>query len=376
MTQQPPAGGRGKNLLFGVMAAMLSLAVLALLAEVVLRFLPVGTGLGTQPVTAENSVFRFPPNRSMTFSRDWDFKLANVRRVNNEGWVNDQDYARNDPLPLIAVVGDSYIEAAMVPYPETMYARLAEALKGKFRVYSFGASGAPLSQYLIWARHAVREYGARALVINIVGNDFDESHIRYLTGPGWWVYEPGADGRPKLRLVEYRPGIARPLVYNSALARYLFFNLQFTNTWRELMQLVFGSPANAAPQYAGNTAADMTAARMEMSLAIIDAFFRDLPEMTGLPPERILFSLDGFRYPDSVPKHETYFNSMRQTFIAKARSLNYEAIDLDQWFFPDFEKRRQRFEYPTDGHWNGLGHDLAARAVLQSEMLHRLRSGP
>lgn len=356
------------------MAAMLSIAVLLLMAEVVLRFLPVGTGLRTQPVTAADPVFRFQPNRTMTFSRDWDFKLANVRRVNNEGWVNDQDYARNDPLPLIAVVGDSYIEAAMVPYPETMYARLAEALKGKFRVYSFGASGAPLSQYLIWARHAVREYGARALVINIVGNDFDESHIRYLTGPGWWVYE-GDAGNLKLRLVEYRPGLARPLVYNSALARYLFFNLQFTNSWRELMSLIFGSPANAQPRYAGNTAADMSAARVELSLAAIDAFFRDLPEMTGLPPERILFTLDGFRYPTEA-NDQTYFGIMRRAFIAKARSLNYEAIDLDRSFFPDFEKRRQRFEYPTDGHWNGLGHDLAARAVLASDMLRGLRSGP
>ena len=65
----------------------------------------------------------------------------------------------------------------MVPYAETLYGRLARTLRGRLRVYSFGASGAPLSQYLIWAGHAVREYGARAVVINVVGNDFDESYI-------------------------------------------------------------------------------------------------------------------------------------------------------------------------------------------------------
>ena len=65
----------------------------------------------------------------------------------------------------------------MVPYAQTLYGRLAEKLAGRFRVYSFGALGASLSQYLIWAGHAVREYGARAVVINLVGNDFDESYV-------------------------------------------------------------------------------------------------------------------------------------------------------------------------------------------------------
>jgi hypothetical protein len=73
----------------------------------------------------------------------------------------------------------------MVPYPKTLYGRLAEKLEGRFRVYSFGASGAPLSQYLIWASYAVHKYGARAAVINVVGNDFDESHVAYKAGP--WV---------------------------------------------------------------------------------------------------------------------------------------------------------------------------------------------
>ena len=79
----------------------------------------------------------------------------------------------------------------MVPYEETLYGRLASTLEGRFRVYSFGASGAPLSQYLIWAGHAVREYGARAVVINVVGNDFDESHVAYNTGPGGGYMRPG-----------------------------------------------------------------------------------------------------------------------------------------------------------------------------------------
>ena len=64
----------------------------------------------------------------------------------------------------------------------------------KFRVYSFAGSGAPLSQYLVWAGYAVKEYGARAVVINVVGNDFDESLSAYRLGPGFWQYAPDANG--------------------------------------------------------------------------------------------------------------------------------------------------------------------------------------
>ena len=57
---------------------------------------------------------------------------------------------------------------------------------------------APLSQHLICARHAVRVYGARAVVINLVLNDFDESYKSYTKGPGWWVHAPAPDGTEEI----------------------------------------------------------------------------------------------------------------------------------------------------------------------------------
>ena len=165
-----------------------------LLAELALNLLPVASGLRSMPVDAEHPVYHFEPNRSYVFSHGWRLQNVNRGRVNNAGWVNDQDYRKDDATPLLAVVGDSFIEAQMVPYAETMQARLAKALEGQFRVYSFAGSGAPLSQYLIWARHAVRDYGARAVVINVVINDFDESHTAYRTAPGFWLYAPDQNG--------------------------------------------------------------------------------------------------------------------------------------------------------------------------------------
>src|SRR4051812_1163654 len=194
---------RFRHFVFALITVSLTVVLCLGLAEVLLRFLPVQSGLRSEPVDAQNPVFHFRPEREATFSRAWNFDMVNRRRVNNAGWVNDQNYRNDDGTPLLAIVGDSYIEALMVPYAQTLYGRLAEKLAGRLRVYSFGASGAPLSQYLIWAGHAVREYGARAVVINLVGNDFDQSYISYHNGPGWWVYAPGPDGTLHLELIEY-----------------------------------------------------------------------------------------------------------------------------------------------------------------------------
>src|SRR5262245_11314421 len=365
--------GRLRQFVFALITVSLTVVVCLGLAEILLRFLPVQSGLRSQPVTAENPIFHYTPERDVIFSRGWNFDMVNRRRVNNAGWVNDQNYPPHEQTPLLAIVGDSYVEALMVPYAQTLYGRLAGKLAGRLRVYSFGASGAALSQYLIWAGHAVRKYGANAVVINLVGNDFDESYIRYNKGLGWWVYAPAPDGTLHLKLVEYRPGWLRSVLSHSSLARYVFFNLQLTNSWKEISSFFFGSPAEAGPRYAGNTDAQADPVRVKASLAVIDAIFRDLPTIVGLPPDRILFTLDGFRYPDHAASGKgTYFDLMRRAFRSKATSLGYEVIDLDPDFFRHHAAHAQRFEYPHDGHWNPTGHAVAAEAVFASKLVERL----
>jgi hypothetical protein len=367
---------RGRYLLLAVTSAAISCLVFLGLAEIALRFLPDATGMRSVAVTAANPIFHFEPNRDFTYSRGWDFVMVNHGHVNNAGYVNDQDYRRDDKSPLLAIVGDSMIEALMVPFGDTIEGRLAKALAGKSRVYSFAASGAPLSQYLIWARQAVREYNANALLISVVGNDFDESHASYKTGAGFWTYTPTLDGRLELKLYELNRGLAWSMVQRSALARYLFINMHFNRYMADfswMRALVMGKQALDQPRYAGNTEAAATDSRIKDSLNALDAFFRDLTEMTGLPPERIAFTLDGFRYPEVARQNSgTFFDRMRQAFLEKAQARGYEVIDMDRVFFPNFDQNKQRFEFERDGHWNGMAHGLAAEAVLKSSFMERV----
>lgn len=365
---------RRREVLFATITIVISLLGVSAIAEILLRFLPVANVPLIVPVTAADPVFHYTPNRPFLFSRDWDLHLVNHGRVNNAGMVNDQDYQKEDTTPLLAVVGDSYIEAMMVPYAETLQGHLANALYGRLRVYSYAASGAPLSQYIIWARHAVREYGAKALIVNVVGNDFDESHDLYKVDfPGFWIYVRGPDGQLRLRLFEFPVRAVRSLVKHSALARYLFINLHVKSLFSRSRTGDGGGQFQGdigARRYAGNTAVEADTARVNASVAVIDAFFRDLSDLVGLPPTRVLFIMDGFRYPDQAKQGVgTYFDRMRRAFRERAEARGYEVIDVDPLFFSDSSRHARRFEDSRDHHWNATAHGIVANAVLRSKLL-------
>ena len=372
--ERPSAESRYPQWLLASISILIGIFGFLVMAELTLNLLPVASGLRSLPVDAEHPVYHFEPNRSYVFSHGWRLQNVNRGRVNNAGWVNDQDYRKDDVTPLLAVVGDSFIEAQMVPYAETMQARLAKALEGQLRVYSFAGSGAPLSQYLIWARHAVHDYGARAVVINVVINDFDESHTTYRTAPGFWLYAPDQNGDLQLRLTPHRRGFLWTLAQKSALARYLLINLKIgprimATPW---LTRIFIRPAQAE-----TTDQATEDPRVRDSYAVIDSFLRDLPRMVELPRNRVLLTVDGFRYHGAAVASEgSYFDLMRRALLTKATAQGYEAIDLDTLFLAPPRAGNMRFDYPEDLHWNGAGHAVAAEAVLSSRMMRELRQQP
>jgi hypothetical protein len=347
------------------------------LAEIVLRFLPVNGGLMAAAVNERSPVFHFAPNRRITWSRDWNFSVVNQIRVNNAGYVNDQDYDAADQRPLCAVVGDSFVEASMVPYAETLHGRLAKAFAPQARVYSFAASGAPLSQYVIWAREARERWRAQALAIVVAANDWDESLAVYKMGPGFHHYVEGPGGSLVLRRFEHQPSWWRQLVRGSALGRYLFFNLQV----QEGLPMLFGArPALVRPahaqEYVGNTRAAADKARLDRSKAATQAFLRDLVALAGWAPDRVVFVIDGIRYPSSsAVVLSSYFVEMRTYFMNEARRAGFEVVDMDTHFFARFQAEGKRFEFPTDGHWNGLGHATAADALAATAVFSRCGRG-
>jgi hypothetical protein len=92
-----------------------------------------------------------------------------------------------------------------------------------------------------------------------------------------------------------------------------------------------------------------------------------MTDLVGLPHNQVLFILDGMRYPEAAKAaRDSYFEIMREAFKSKAEALGYEVIDLDQWFFARHLASGERFEHPRDGHWNAIGHAVAAEAIMAS----------
>ncbi len=335
-----------------------SLLFTSLAMELGLRFFPVSRGLNIQPVNASNAAFRAQPNTTVSYSSKWNFKNSNKKHVNNAGFMNKQDYITESPLPLLAVVGDSFIEAMQVADDAT-YPALLQNHSEKMRVYSFGFSGAPLSQYLIWAQHAKQNYNNQFLIINIVSNDFDESLLKYYSFvKGFHHYVPKSDGTLQLHRSDWKPKRSAELAKKSHLLSYLVRNLEVTNVKNKIQQLYY------KPKYVANVAAVVDDARFQDSYQAVDAFLRDLPQYSGLAAKNVMFVIDDRTsvYGDVV-NPESYFAIMKLYFSSRARSLGYTVLDTAPAFKQHFAANQQRFEFPHDWHWNSTGHTVVANAI-------------
>ena len=355
------------------------------LAEGICRLPPVHSGFEVQPVEAANPIIRFRQNRDYLYSHGPFLTNVNRGHVNNDGFVNDQDYQPADTRPLLAVIGDSYIEAAMVPYPLTVQGRLAARQDGGRRIYSFASSGSSLLDYRYYAIYARQRFGAEWLVINVVGNDFDEMLLRYKQSQGFHCFSEQTDGSLSPMLIEYHPTWPRTLLRHSALARYVVFNIGSTTpvVGRLLegvhrLRLWLTDPitrANAAsPAFVGNSASDADPLRVELSKRATVWVLDHLPESVGLPITHVLILIDGYRLfePDQIEAaRHSFFGVMREYLIGEARRRGYEVEDMQEWFDRRHRRDGAVFEFPDDGHWNALGHEEAANAVMSSELYRR-----
>lgn len=323
-----------------------------------------------QTVTSRARTPHFKPNRDITWSNDWKFSIVNQRHINNFGFVDDQDYDPNGEDWLLAVIGDSYVQSMMVPYEASIQGRLAACTAVRARVYSFGVSGAQLSTYLVFAEYARELFRPNGMVIVIIGNDFDESWLKFKRAPMLTYFTENSNGNVMLETVPYHTSRVKRLLRKSALARYLALNLGLKARLELGLDLLKG---NKSTFYVANTLGYASPERLQASRRGVDTFLARLPEAAGLTSDHILFVVDGIRrqiYDEiNTETAETSFvHNMRSYFISAARARSYEVIDMHQVFGEHFRQHGQRFEFPTDAHWNALGHDIAAAEVCSSRV--------
>jgi hypothetical protein len=336
--------------------------------EIILRFLPVNNNIHFMGVNNTNPIVRLHPNKDFTYSKGWNFSIINHGHINNYGFVNNKDYVRNYNGNLIAVIGDSYVEALMVPYEQTIQGRLEKIVRNFGHVYSFGISGSQLTQYLMFAHYAISEFHPDSLVFIIVGNDFDESLYKYQNSPGLHYFQEDNKHNLMLTRVDYKPGTLKGVLRQFAIARYIRSNLDIGSIIRGIQ-----NRGKDKYLYVGNTSSEVNEIRLNDSKRAVDIFFSELSKLLSINKPKILFIIDGAR-PYVYSNEEvasikgSYFEIMRDYFMKNCLKENYEYIDMQEIFVARHSQDGSRFEFPTDGHWNSLGHELVARAIASSRV--------
>jgi len=327
-------------------------------AELVLRFLPVQSGLRALPVDDAHPVAKFTPNRPYVFSLGWSLSLVNRGRINNDGFVNDQDYDSTATSPLVAVIGSDDVEGSRVPYDSSVQGELARALGGRERVYSFGGAGAALPQFLAWADYARQTFRPTHVVVVITPTDADHSQVKYWQDHGFYHFRETEDGGLELMRLDYEPSRIRQLVRTSALARYLIMNGQ------SILAHEVGSVDGSMP-------AEPDAARTKDSERAVDKFLAELPSHTGLPPQRIVLVINSTGAALYDPRARdagasTYAGHIRRYIAEHGQQGGFQVLDMEPIFEARFARDSVRFESPIEAHWNAAGHRVAAEAIANS----------
>lgn len=252
----------------------------------------------------------------------------------------------------------------MIPFAESVAGRLAKTVAPIERVYSFGTSSSALSSYLAYARYASQVFHPQAMAFMIIGNDFDESLLKYKNEPGHHYFAEDAMGNLELIRLDYRPSLWRTIARTSALVRYLTLNTDLLNFVLKWQHLPFGRPSHDAG-FVGNTSASVSPLRMMASKRAFDAFLASVSEMSGLQPDRMLFVVDGMRpqlYEPSTLPLATGPTSVRCADISWSRRERKDSRSstCKLHFSEHYQQHRQRVDFSTDSHWNSLGHEICS----------------
>jgi len=348
---------------------LLLLVIPFLILEGAFRLLPVADPPYLLPVNAANPVARFEPNRDYVYGANWNFAIRSHKHSNNYGFNHYADYDPQAKTPLLAVIGDSFVEAHEVDAGKSAAELLHATLHGAGRVYSFGISGAPLSTYLAYADWARLNFRPDALAVVVIANDFDESLLKYKDEPRLYYFNDSG----LLVRVDYQLSPLKKLMRHSAFLRYLQHHMLLSHRLAALGRRLSGE---VGPDYE-----QTMAQRMPDMERAVDYFLAQLPERSGLEPAKIALILDADRpaiYSEAelARSEKGYFEQMRGYIGAEARRRGFEVIDVKPVFIARYKREGQRFEFPSDKHWNELGQRVVAEELERSSVFQQVFRAP
>ncbi len=300
-------------------------------------------------------------NGLVTFGR-----FAEIRskwHINNMGWNYPIDYYPEHNKKLIAVIGDSYIEAFHVDVNKNYPYLLKKKLNADYEVYAFGVSGYALSQYLHISRYVKKYFEPEIFIFNIFQNDFDES-IYELYPQRDYLFQlsvsKGGSITEKIPRLNYSMAQYRPtwqqLIYRSALFRYLYLNLKVTEKWKQ-----FTAEARKE-EFEANIKVKNVKQNKDLIFRVTSYLVKAIREENL--SRRVIFILDAPRdaiYSDRLNESKVlWLNEMLKTICSQN---NIELIDLTPLMLADYKLHNKKFNSEIDQHWNEYGHEFVANVL-------------
>jgi hypothetical protein len=337
-----------------------SLLLLFVALEIVFRWVIPAAEMPVRYFDPVENIVRFDTNgpREGLFTRGRFAELRGRWRVNNYGWNSDVDYfptpRASREKPLIAIIGDSYVNGFQVDPEENVGAVLRDLLGGEVDVYRFAIPGAPLSHYLHMSRYVNRQFDPDVVLFVIVHNDFHLS-LRELDPRPYYLQL----GRENGKLVEIAPvapeSEGSPLWSKIATGRYLKTTLQ-----SHLLDGSLRGPESRA--FIANVPVDevdsQRASIEEGTRLLVDRIREENSNRT------VVFVMD-------APRLDLYAGALESSRVrwlnellgVTCRDRGIPFVDLSEPFSEVFRRTGQHFESSIDAHWNEVGHREAARAI-------------
>ena len=334
-----------------------------LACELLLRLLPVSTATMTG-YRLDPLILTYPPQHTWTASTGWDLRNAQTLRSNNLGFPSERDFVP-DPRALV-LVGDSYVEASMLPYPSRPGQQLERALGGARPVYAMGGPGSSLLDYAERVRYAHQTLGVRDFVLLLEPGDVRQALCN--SGNVHGVCIDPADLRLRQQTLP-PPSAGKQLLRHSALAQYL--NSQLKLDLRELAKSVFvrevpdhaaaAAVPNATPA-APPAPRELAPARAQLVDVVAAAFFARVQE--AAPGSRMVIVADGQRDASHRVSPEVMLELQR--FLQQARRRGMSVVE-GQPLFAEHQRRStlSLSVGPYDGHLNALGVQILMEAAAR-----------
>lgn len=330
--------------------AWVSFGALAMAAalEILFRVLPVSTSTETG-YHIDPDILTYRPQHEFRIATGWNLANAHKFRANNLGFIAARDFTP-DPNA-IALIGDSFVEAKMLPEPERLGA-LIESLSNGRVVYAMGGPGSSLLDYATRIRYAADKLGISEFVLLLERGDVHQS----LCGSGNIhgpcldrdTLTPGTDRRPPADWI-------KRALRQSALAQYLFSQLKLdpAEIWVSIRETFLGKPTS------NSQAPGPAMLPPEHTDTIINTFFQ---RISPFSPKRLVLVFDCNR--EALIKNKPASDPVRDRFMALARQRGATVIDTEPIFHDYLRNGSLSLNVsPTDTHWNREASRVVAESV-------------